>query len=342
VAYHLLRKFNEGAIRFLLCTSTIIEGVNTSAKNIVIYDNKIATKKFDLFTFNNIKGRAGRMLKHFVGHVYVLHPEPQPELPIVDFPSLTQPPDIPESLLIQLDQHDLSERSKEQLRYLHAQEILPIEIMKTHAGIEPRQQLDLATELTREAIFYHPLLAWSGYPTADQLKQCCELIFTYLMGGRGHDGVVSSKQLYFFISRFLHFKSIPALFREELNNAHTKDPSEAIERVLKFLRQWCEFHFPRYLGALDQVQRSVFDRAQLKTGNYERFAGDVKHLFMHPAVTTLEEFGLPYTVTAAILSKYQLGQDVDSIIFNLKRVPPSGLDLTRIEQEMFADTLKNI
>ena len=35
VAYHLLRKFNEGSIRFLLCTSTIIEGVNTAAENIV-------------------------------------------------------------------------------------------------------------------------------------------------------------------------------------------------------------------------------------------------------------------------------------------------------------------
>src|SRR5262249_32124970 len=32
--------FNSGAIEVLVCTSTIIEGVNTTAKNVVIYDNQ--------------------------------------------------------------------------------------------------------------------------------------------------------------------------------------------------------------------------------------------------------------------------------------------------------------
>jgi replicative superfamily II helicase len=36
VAYQVLRKFNDGEIRFLLCTSTIIEGVNTAAKETLI------------------------------------------------------------------------------------------------------------------------------------------------------------------------------------------------------------------------------------------------------------------------------------------------------------------
>src|SRR5690606_8803538 len=46
-----VRAFNEGHLRFLVCTSTLIEGVNTKAKNVVIYDNKVATKKLDFFTF---------------------------------------------------------------------------------------------------------------------------------------------------------------------------------------------------------------------------------------------------------------------------------------------------
>ncbi len=342
IAYHLLRKFNEGSIRFLMCTSTIIEGVNTSAKNIVIYDNKIATKKFDQFTFNNIKGRAGRMLKHFVGHVYVLHTEPDPELPIVDFPSFTQSDGSPESLLIQLEQRDLSERSKEQLRYLHAQDILPIEVMRQNNGVDPRKQLDLATEISTNAAKYHPLLSWTGYPTGAQLPEACRLIYDYLMEGHGRDGVVSAKQLTFFVSRFAHLKSIPRLFQAELENPQNTDPTEAIERVLKFLRQWCEFHFPKYLSALDKIQKSVFERMGMRPGDYQVFGASIKHLFMHPAVTVLEEYGLPYKITLQILEKYDLGEDVDTIISNLPTVEASQLSLTNFEAEMLGDTIENL
>jgi replicative superfamily II helicase len=62
--------FNEGILPFLICTSTLIEGVNTAAKNVVVYENKIATAKLDFFTFNNIKDRSGRMFHHFLGNVF--------------------------------------------------------------------------------------------------------------------------------------------------------------------------------------------------------------------------------------------------------------------------------
>ena len=32
--------FNDGKLKYIFCTSTIIEGVNTSAKNVVIFDEK--------------------------------------------------------------------------------------------------------------------------------------------------------------------------------------------------------------------------------------------------------------------------------------------------------------
>ena len=35
----MVRAFEEHQIRFLVCTSTIIEGVNTAAENVTIYDS---------------------------------------------------------------------------------------------------------------------------------------------------------------------------------------------------------------------------------------------------------------------------------------------------------------
>lgn len=73
----------------IISTSSIIEGVNTQAEKVVLWNNKISTKKLDYFTFRNIIGRAGRMLKYFIGYVYLLEPAPekqetQLELPLND------------------------------------------------------------------------------------------------------------------------------------------------------------------------------------------------------------------------------------------------------------------
>lgn len=43
--------FNQGHLRFLICTSTLIEGVNTKARNVIIYDNVVNRKKMDFFSF---------------------------------------------------------------------------------------------------------------------------------------------------------------------------------------------------------------------------------------------------------------------------------------------------
>ncbi|MEJ2795804.1 DEAD/DEAH box helicase, partial [Iodobacter sp. LRB] len=73
-------QFNAGKLRFLLCTSTIIEGVNTVAKNVVIYDNRDGIHSIDKFTHGNIKGRAGRMGIHFVGKIFCLEEIPEDNL----------------------------------------------------------------------------------------------------------------------------------------------------------------------------------------------------------------------------------------------------------------------
>ncbi len=179
-------------------------------------------------------------------------------------------------------------------------------------------------------------------PTGQQLAEVGQLIFKYFLGGRGKDGVFTPKQLSFQLWRFIHAGSIPALIQEEINNPNSEGDSEAVESVLRFLRQWCEFHFPRFLSSLDRIQRSVFERLKMQPGDYQAFGYSVKHLFMHPSVTILEEYGLPYRITLLVLDKYDLGNEVDEIIANLHIVDPAKLRLSRLEAEMLRDTIENI
>ena len=61
--------FNQGLVNTLIATTTITEGVNTTAKNIIVTSDKKGNKPLKKFDAQNIAGRAGRFLSHFKGNV---------------------------------------------------------------------------------------------------------------------------------------------------------------------------------------------------------------------------------------------------------------------------------
>lgn len=65
-----MKKFNTGIQRGLLTTSALLEGVNTSAKNIVVYDTYYNGEQLTPFQFFNLCGRAGRLNKEIIGYIY--------------------------------------------------------------------------------------------------------------------------------------------------------------------------------------------------------------------------------------------------------------------------------
>lgn len=74
----------------LLCTSTLLEGVNTSAKNIVITkpsrksDKNTSDDNFSAFDFFNLVGRTGRLNQHFIGDAYYLKAPADPPYKKID------------------------------------------------------------------------------------------------------------------------------------------------------------------------------------------------------------------------------------------------------------------
>lgn len=56
-------------VRFVVCTSTLLEGVNLPAKNIFILSEKHGPRPFSEIDFENLAGRAGRLTHDFSGNV---------------------------------------------------------------------------------------------------------------------------------------------------------------------------------------------------------------------------------------------------------------------------------
>ncbi|MWP46313.1 DEAD/DEAH box helicase [Gilliamella sp. Pas-s27] len=75
-----IKLFEEAdGLQTIISTSSIIEGVNTSAENVILWSNKNGRSLLNDFSYQNIIGRGGRMFKHFIGKIFILAPPPDPE-----------------------------------------------------------------------------------------------------------------------------------------------------------------------------------------------------------------------------------------------------------------------
>lgn len=115
----------------IISTSSIIEGVNTQAEQVIVWSNKNGLHKFDYFTYRNIIGRAGRMFKYFVGKVYLLE-----EPPVQENTTLTI--DFPDEVAESLDSEDSGiEINQEQNNHIKEYE----EFMMNALGAENFRQI---------------------------------------------------------------------------------------------------------------------------------------------------------------------------------------------------------
>lgn len=75
IQQEIISLFNDGILKILVCTTTITEGVNTTAKNMIILDGKKGIKPLKKFDALNIEGRAGRFMQHYKGRIFILNKE---------------------------------------------------------------------------------------------------------------------------------------------------------------------------------------------------------------------------------------------------------------------------
>jgi POLQ-like helicase len=64
--------FKKGIIKYLFCTSTLLEGVNLPAKNVFILKNKKGLSKISKIDFWNLAGRAGRLNSELSGNIFCI------------------------------------------------------------------------------------------------------------------------------------------------------------------------------------------------------------------------------------------------------------------------------
>lgn len=323
VAALIVDLFNSSKLNILICTSTLIEGVNTNAKNIVIYDDCITgKKKLDMFTFNNIAGRSGRMFEHFIGNVYIFGAKPQVELPYIDVPVITQSDNASDSLLLQLGD-EIKEDNKNRIKKFHDQTILPISILLKHQGINPNVLIEIAEALIENRKLWNHLMCWDGiYPNNSQLKHLSYLLFrffniSYMAGG----SVRSEQQLNRKLIDIIKKVDDKVLIKQEFkfwsrdNKDYTID--DAIQSVFNIKKNLISYNLPRLIYAINDIQKFIFTLYELPHGEYKAFAVSLENFYLPSAINSLEEFGIPHQISRKIFKKMII-DDPDNIDFVLE------------------------
>jgi hypothetical protein len=326
LASRFVRYFNDRKLPILLCTSTLIEGVNTAAKSVLIYDKAIARENYDFFTFSNIKGRAGRLGQHHVGQVYLFHAPPSQEEIHVQPPLFGDPEEAPDELIVHFVEDDLTSGLDQRIQILSDTLGFTRADLRMFSSVGMENLLALA-EAVDAALSRSRALVWRQYPAYDDVKAVCELITSVK---RATDfGAYSANQLALYLARLRQSHSMKEFF--QWYSGSLEGPSAKYDNIFKFIRA-CEFNLPEYFHAVEAL---VVRRGY--AADYSLYVAEMGRWFRAEPLKVLEEQGVPVQIAERFL---RTGDTVEALSGRLRSAAVAGDDrLSDFEKEWVLDAL---
>ncbi len=345
----LVKYFNEKKISFLFCTSTIIEGVNTNTKNIIIFDNKKGGQPIDYFDYSNIKGRAGRMMIHYTGMVYNFNPPIKKEDDlIVDIPFFQQSP-IKDEVLIHLEDNEIIAKDSEQYKNLQKIPQQEKELIKQN-GLLVYGQKRVLDILKIDVKSNHSLIEWSNYPQYKQLQYVLSLGWKYLLKDSETKYPMTLNKLVKITFDYGQNQDIRYLVKsnydfmiqnERYENMSKNDIfDEAVRDAFNILRHWFQYKVPKLLRTISLLQEFICKENGLKSGNYSFYADKIESDFVRDNLSILLEYGIPKSAIKkleSVLDKDLTEEQVIKIVKSSKVIETS--DFLAYEKEKILDSI---
>lgn len=302
----IIRYFNKGLLKCIFCTSTIIEGVNTSAKNVILFDEKKGSSKIDFFDYSNIKGRSGRMMEHYVGKIFNFCRVPQKESIIIDIPFYEQNPKVlTNEILVHIKDEDVQQQVRERYDQINT---LPADLLKVikQNGVSINGQIRIYNKLISDMKSKDGLdnIQWSQLPSYTQMSYVLEVAENNLFDFESKRGVFSVKQLAWYLNMYRTKKNIidivTDIYEKRIQTVvnltderQQKYYDEAVETAFHIYRHWFQFTVPKAFRVVDSIQRLICERNRIKPGSYSFFVQQLENDFIRENLSILVEFGIP-------------------------------------------------
>lgn len=349
-----IRYFNDNKLTYLFCTNTIIEGVNTSAKNVIFYDNKIGNKDVDYFDYSNIRGRAGRLMEHYVGRIINLKRPPEKENISIDIPLIDQNP-IESEVLVNLEKEDVKDIKDNKKRYNDFNSLddeLKTILKRNAVSIEG--QLKIVSELERDINIpdKYALILWNrpDKELHNQMQYLLDLCWENLSNENERKSFGPKNWVRAKLVSVCYGDSIAKIIEDDISYNLKKlsdsvgfsyssigdiyknypDDSQliidrAIERAFSFQRNWQQYRAPKWINVVDSLQKYVCKKNNKIPGDYSYVADMIENSFIEQPLRILIEYGMP-----------QNAVEIIQRLFMVQRI-----DLHEITEDQVLEILKN-
>jgi hypothetical protein len=328
LASRFVHLFNDRKLPVLICTSTLIEGVNTVAKSVMIFDKTIANRPYDFFTFSNIRGRAGRMGKHHVGQVFLFHSPPVAEDVEVAAPLFGDPDDAPDEFVVHMDEQDVSPAVSDRLQDMAERVGLAPSEIRRFSGLGVEALVGMRTATTA-ALRARVDIAWSGRPSFDQILATCEIVCKV---AKAHlFGCATDRQLAMYINKLRQLPTMRAFYHWHSENY--RGQALRLDNVFNFLRA-AEFNLPEYFAVVELFIKTTAPNLNV---DYSLFLAELPRWFRAEPLKILEEQGIPIQISERFL---RAGDTVTTLGARLRQIATSESDLlSAMERQWVADAL---
>ncbi|MBX4186921.1 MAG: DEAD/DEAH box helicase [Candidatus Doudnabacteria bacterium] len=333
----IMDSFNDGELSTIVCTSTLIEGVNTSAKNVILYDNHKGNENVKLSNLDikNIKGRAGRLAVHFVGRF----------ISLVDYNDLNEDENVefsyydnnnlePEET-VQADTEDLKEQNlnkRLEVERILEENQIPLSLIKKNKFINIDKQINLIKFLRANNQLKEQLACHNSLPKKEQFNVIFSLCYDYLFSDVDKNDRSFSKDKLNWLTNFYVYLNPPLKLLIEKQTGKSIDTK--VRGAFKLITKYFEFLLPKYLVVFENIFNFVFDQED-KVLNLKLLITKLEFGFLGTHEIVLKESGVPNSIIRKV-SKLFEGCETLVDIRNRIQDDPSTLEvLTNYEKKIF-------
>ncbi|MEG0293626.1 DEAD/DEAH box helicase [Enterococcus sp.] len=287
--------FNSDKLKVIFATTSLIEGVNTVAKNIIIYDMRKGIEAISYFDFNNIKGRAGRMMKYYTGKIYYFDTPPKKQIENLDIPIIEQEEGLQSEILVNLDKADIKEQRIGDYQLLVndvPKELLEI-FKKNYYDIE--KQKNLYSHLILNPSLLNRLSWTTATPTQASLLETLETLNHHLDGQKGQSHKFTAQKCQQVMRNNLRQAIASEINYQRGLSKNSSKKSDEIENlsiaiVFRFIKNQAKYEIPKKLKILESIVNYI---SGMNRADYSSFIAMLEHEGVNEELSILLDFGVP-------------------------------------------------
>lgn len=307
-------EFNSNSpqsINYLFCTTSLTEGINSAAKNVVIYDKKIGTgDPLGTLDRKNIEGRAGRFMQHFIGRIFYLETDDtkdQPSVVEIEYLDKTAP-DI--ETLLQLDKTDIpfdkSDIHDDFIRRLD-QLSIPDSLLRSNRFVSAEGQIRLIQHLRNSRKEY---TIDDQYIKKEIQSEILSTIFDFLFSekdkGRSFNTDIGKSILIQLTNYYTYHKpSFKTMLSSDTVKKQRASENARIRFVFDLYTKYFEFTWPKYIKAFESIYNFTAVEKGTLPIHLDMLVAQLEYGTTKPHEIILRDTGLPNEIIGKISEHYK-------------------------------------